>query len=82
MVGVYDVTKGAPKFLQLLPTGIGPEGMKAIPKRDLLVVAAETAAGIFPSMITIYERDDDAAPSMTLVSANDGQRPPAAVEQR
>ncbi len=71
VVGVYDVSKGAPKFLQLLPTGIGPEGMKAIPKRDLLVVAAETAAGIFPSMITIYERDDDAKPSMTLVSGND-----------
>ena len=71
VVGVYDVSKGAPKFLQLLPTGIGPEGMKAIPKRDLLAVAAETAAGIFPSMITIYERDDDAKPSMTLVSAND-----------
>lgn len=71
VVGVYDVSKGAPRFLQLLPTGIGPEGMKAIPKRDLLVVAAEVAAGIFPSMITIYERDDDAAPSMTLVSADD-----------
>lgn len=71
VVGVYDVSKGAPKFLQLLPTGIGPEGMKAIPKRDLLVVAAETPAGIFPSLITIYERDDDAKPSMTLVSAND-----------
>ena len=71
VVGVYDVSKGTPKFLQLLPTGIGPEGMTAIPKRDLLVVAAETAAGIFPSMITIYERDDDNAPSMTLVSGND-----------
>jgi len=70
-VGVYDVSKGAPRFLQLLPTGIGPEGMKAIPKRNLLVVAAETAAGIFPSMITIYERNDDASPSMTLVSADD-----------
>ena len=71
VVGVYDVSRRTPEFLQLLPTGIGPEGMKAIPKRDLLVVAAETAAGIFPSMITIYERDDDASPSMTLVSAND-----------
>lgn len=70
VVGVYDVSKGTPEFLQLLPTGIGPEGMKAIPKRDLLVVAAETAAGIFPSMITIYEHDDAAA-TMTLVSADD-----------
>lgn len=71
VLGVYDVSRGAPKFLQMLPTGIGPEGVKAIPRRDLLAVAAETPAGIFPSMITIYERDDDVAPSMTLVSDND-----------
>ncbi len=71
VIGVYDVSRGTPRFLQLLPTGIGPEGIKAIPKRDLLAVAAETAAGIFPSMITIYERDDESAPSKTLVSGND-----------
>jgi uncharacterized protein YjiK len=64
LVGVYDVDGRTPELLQLLPTGIGPEGMKAIEKRGLLVVASETmvdedaaaAEQIVPSMITIYER--------------------------
>ncbi len=43
VVGVYDISvPSAPEFLQILPTGIGPEGIKAIPSRDLLVVTAET----------------------------------------
>jgi hypothetical protein len=41
-VGVYDVTSGTPVFQQLLPTGIGPEGLRAIPSRGLLAVSAET----------------------------------------
>ena len=41
-VAVYDVTNPlAPKFIQILPTGKGPEGIVAIPERNLLVVAAE-----------------------------------------
>ncbi len=72
VLGVYDMTSGTPTLLQLLPTGIGPEGVKAIPKRDLVVVASETSVeGIFPSMITIYASTKDAPPSMTLVSGND-----------
>lgn len=31
-VGVYDVTTGSPEPLQLLPTGMGPEGLKAFSK--------------------------------------------------
>ena len=56
-VGVYDVSKGAPRLLQALPTGIGPEGIKAIPKRNLLVVSTEADvadAGI-PTMINLYK---------------------------
>ena len=69
VLGVYDVSRGAPRFLQLLPTGIGPEGVKAIPKRNLVAVAAETSVdGFFPSMITIYEERKGAPPSMQLVS--------------
>lgn len=42
VVGVYDVTVPAePEFLQLLPTGIGPEGIKALPDLNLLAVSAE-----------------------------------------
>jgi len=41
-VAIYDVTNPlAPKFVQILPTGKGPESVVAIPDRNLLVVAAE-----------------------------------------
>ncbi|MGE0000233.1 MAG: esterase-like activity of phytase family protein, partial [Ilumatobacteraceae bacterium] len=64
IVGVYDLDGKQPELLQMLPTGIGPEGMKAIEKRGLLVIASETsvdeddpaAERTIPSMITIYER--------------------------
>lgn len=43
VVGVYDMTDpGAPELMQLLPSGIGPEGYVAIPERNLLVVANES----------------------------------------
>jgi Esterase-like activity of phytase len=58
-VGVYAIGKRDPEFLQLLPAGIGPEGLKAIPKRDLLAVTAETdgAADGFAirPIVTLYE---------------------------
>ncbi len=45
LVGVYRDTKGAPEFVQLLPSGISPEGAIAIPSRNLLVTANETDLG-------------------------------------
>jgi len=59
-VGVYDVSGDEPEPLQLLPTGIGPEGLKVIPKRNLFVASTETEvadAGI-PTMITIYQYNE------------------------
>lgn len=52
---VNDVT--SPEFLQLLPTGVGPEGLLAIPSRQLLVVAAEvdSADDGIRSMLSLYE---------------------------
>ncbi|PCI05129.1 MAG: alkaline phosphatase [Hyphomicrobiales bacterium] len=41
VVGVYKDTGGDPEFVQLLPTGLGPEGAIAIPSRNLLAVANE-----------------------------------------
>src|SRR5690606_25933512 len=42
-VAVYDIGDvTAPKFLQLLPTTPGPEGIVPVPQRDLLVIASET----------------------------------------
>ena len=42
VVGVYDVTDSSnPVLVQLLPSGIGPEGYVAIPERNLFVSANE-----------------------------------------
>ncbi|MGE0879615.1 MAG: esterase-like activity of phytase family protein [Acidimicrobiia bacterium] len=68
-VGVYELGRRGLEFRQLLSTGIGPEGMKAIARRNLLAVAAETSVDdLIPSMITIYAYQRQAEPSMTLVS--------------
>lgn len=73
VIGVYDASRRTPELLQLLPTGIGPEGLKAIPKRNLLVAAAETSVDdLIPSMITIYRYGRTSSPSMTLVSGTEG----------
>ncbi|PJJ61474.1 esterase-like activity of phytase family protein [Compostimonas suwonensis] len=41
-VAVYDVTDPTqPRFVQILPSTNGPEGLLAIPERDLLVVSSE-----------------------------------------
>lgn len=42
-IGVYRDRgpRHAPSFVQLLPAGVGPEGLLAIPERGLFVVAAE-----------------------------------------
>lgn len=70
VVGVYDVTDpAAPELLQLLPTGSGPEGIRAIPERDIFVVSAENDGfdedpedqyGV-RSLITVYELGDGPA---------------------
>jgi hypothetical protein len=58
-VGVYAIGRRGPEFLQLLPAGIGPEGLKAIPGRDLLAVTAETDGAdegfAIRPLVTLYE---------------------------
>lgn len=41
VIAVYKDTGAAPEFVQLLPTGIAPEGAIAIPSRNLFVSANE-----------------------------------------
>lgn len=41
LVGVYKDTGAEPEFVQLLPSGIAPEGAIAIPKRNLFITANE-----------------------------------------
>ncbi|MEJ2407139.1 MAG: esterase-like activity of phytase family protein [Candidatus Thiodiazotropha sp.] len=56
MVGIYDVTSGYPKPIQIVPTGLGPEGLKAVPSKGLFIASTESNvadAGI-PTMVNIY----------------------------
>ncbi|MEY2683308.1 MAG: hypothetical protein RJA09_452 [Pseudomonadota bacterium] len=57
----------APTYLQALPAGAGPEGLLAIPQRNLLVVASETD-GPARSGLTLYRRSPGPAQYPTLVS--------------
>ncbi|MBA3747202.1 MAG: esterase-like activity of phytase family protein, partial [Solirubrobacterales bacterium] len=79
VVGVYDVSGRTPKLEQLLPTGIGPEGIKAIPDRDLLAVSAETdgvADGFaIRSIVTLYELGRGEPRYPMLESADEGGLP-------
>ncbi|KGJ03203.1 Esterase-like activity of phytase [Paracoccus halophilus] len=65
LVGVYDVADpAAPKLLQLLPSGIGPEGLVAIPQRNLFATANETDLGedgAARAHVTIFERSEGQA---------------------
>jgi hypothetical protein len=60
IAAAYDVTDlAAPKLLQLLASGISPEGAVAIPARNILVTANEAdlgADGAARSHVMIYER--------------------------
>ena len=63
----------APEFLQLLPTGVGPEGLVAIPSRELLAVAneADSAEDGVRATINLYRRGAAAPAYPTIVSAED-----------
>ncbi|WP_116082499.1 esterase-like activity of phytase family protein [Tropicimonas sp. IMCC34011] len=65
VVGVYDITDPeAPVLRQMLPSGIGPEGLLAIPSRGLLVTANEEDLiedGGARSHVMIYELQDGPA---------------------
>jgi hypothetical protein len=50
-VALYDITKpSAPAFVQLLPTGTRPEGLLALPQKNLFLTSDETTG-----TITIFE---------------------------
>lgn len=73
VVGVYDVTSGTPEFVQVLPTGIGPEGLKAVPSRKLLAVASETSEGAVPSLVTFYRQSSRSTPRYPALASVDGE---------
>ena len=58
MLFVYDVsTPSRPVYRQALPTALGPEGIKAIPSRNLVVAASEEddRGDKFRGSLNIYE---------------------------
>ncbi|EPX83076.1 esterase-like activity of phytase family protein [Salipiger mucosus] len=72
LVGVYDMTDpAAPELMQLLPSGIGPEGVVAIPERNLVVTANEEDLGPDGGVrahVMIYEYAEGEAAYPTLTS--------------
>ena len=59
VIAVYQLRRRrSPRLLQVLPATVGPEGLLAIPSRDLFVVASEVddRGDKIRSSITIYER--------------------------
>ncbi|MCO5070340.1 MAG: esterase-like activity of phytase family protein [Rhizobiaceae bacterium] len=77
IIGVYEDTGTEPKLLQMLPSGIGPEGLVAIPSRNLFVSANETDLGedgAARSHVMIFERAEGTAiyPMITANRAENG----------
>lgn len=71
LVAVYRVAGGVPTLLQLLPSGISPEGLVAIPSRNLLVTANEldlVEDGLARSHVMVYARAEGPAAYPTIVS--------------
>ncbi|KRD43464.1 hypothetical protein ASE38_04265 [Cellulomonas sp. Root930] len=79
-VAVYDVDDAAhPRFVQVLATTNGPEGILPVPSRDLLLVSSETddASVLVRSSVTVfgrgkaYARTAGTAKFPSVVSADD-----------
>jgi len=74
VAGIYKDTGAEPQFVQVVPTGLGPEGAVAIPSRNLLAISNEVDLiedeGV-RSHVTLYELSDAPMQYPTLVSAND-----------
>ena len=70
VIAVYADAGAEPKLLQILPGGIGPEGLLAIPSRNLFVTATETDLtedGGIGGQVVIYERAEKPAPAYPTI---------------
>nr|WP_305907793.1 hypothetical protein [Methylomarinum sp. Ch1-1]MDP4520573.1 hypothetical protein [Methylomarinum sp. Ch1-1] len=74
VVFVYKVSADGRSFelRQTLPAGLGPEGLKAIPQRKLLVAASENDARAegYRSVLNIYQLQAKPPAYPTLISAD------------
>ena len=77
VIGVYDITDpAAPVLKQLLPSGVSPEGMVAIPQRNLLASANEVdlrVDGLAPAHVMIYELAEGTAAYPMITSAGSAE---------
>jgi DNA-binding beta-propeller fold protein YncE len=74
IAAVYRDTGAAPELVQLLPSGVSPEGAVAIPARGLFVTANEVDLGedgLARAHVMIYALGDGPAAYPTLVSGDD-----------
>lgn len=79
LIAVLKDTGAEPEYLQSLPSGISPEGLAAIPSRNLLVTANEVDLrddGLAGSHVMIYERAEGEASYPQIVSDNDADGHP------
>lgn len=74
LIAVYKDTGADPELVQVLPSGISPEGLVAIPARNLLATANEVDLredGGVGSHVMLYELGEGAASYPQLVSDRD-----------
>jgi hypothetical protein len=79
LIAVYKDTGAEPEFVQALPSGISPEGLIAIPERNLLATANEVDLredGGVGSHVMIYELAEGEAAFPTISSALDADGHP------
>jgi len=79
LIAVLKDTGAEPEYLQSLPSGISPEGLVAIPSRNLLATANELDLredGLAGSHVMIYERAEGEASYPQIVSADDADGNP------
>ncbi|MEI4485272.1 esterase-like activity of phytase family protein [Frigidibacter sp. MR17.14] len=73
VIGVYDISEPAqPQLLQILPSGVSPEGAIAIPARNLLASANEADLGEdggARAHVMLYERAEGPAAYPMITSA-------------
>lgn len=73
-VNVYDASDPAnPKFVQLLPSSNGPEGILTVPQRNLLVVSSETDEPDVRvrASVQTYQFGADAKPAYPQIVSDD-----------
>ncbi|UXN68764.1 esterase-like activity of phytase family protein [Devosia neptuniae] len=74
LVAIYKDTGAEPEYVQTIPSGISPEGITAIPARNLIVTANEVDLredGGIGSHVMVYELAEGEAAYPQLVSDND-----------